>query len=631
MKKNQCLFWICAGCIFGSKLLAQQTPRPGLEVNGSNTLCSGTPVTFTFVVPIPDGCAIESGTPYELYKDGSLMSSAPNAQINLNAPIEGNYYGKVRFQNAPNRTCAFPQTNESNTITIHKTPVAPSATPVSASVPINNNIVVIAGTNTAGTAGTFHWSLGPNALFQGTQFTTLPAVKGTQTYSLRENRDNCYSPETSISITGEALTAPVIKPLIPQACTGGNVVLTADNVRANAVIKWYDSPTATTPVAIGNRFTTPNLTLTTDFWVTTALDRAESEKALIHVQVDPIAIPAMTLSTPMVCNGQKIKLSAQTKRGFIHWYDAAVHGNLLAISNVYETPALSATANYWAEAVENTCKSERVQTIVTVNPNPALPEISTNAPVCEGETLQIAVTHPTNVQYNWTGTNRFASNNAWIEIPAANEALHQGIYSVYVKDPIFNCVSAIRSINIDILPAPKLNVMGTVMVKDGEKYQLQASGGSQYSWQPETHLSQANLPNPTFQTELTTKNQQAFDYVLTAIGKDNKCSAKATVRIVVLPKTKLVINNVLTPNGDGDNDEWEIDYIYNIHDYTIDIFDDFGNLVYTQTNDYEKNKWNGHFRQTGQLMPTGTYWYRIQFNNGTERPMTGAITLLSNP
>jgi gliding motility-associated-like protein len=267
---------------------------------------------------------------------------------------------------------------------------------------------------------------------------------------------------------------------------------------------------------------------------------------------------------------------------------------------------------------------------VTVNQNPVLPEVSSNAPVCEGDTLRMIVTNHANVQFFWTGTNRFSNNTALIEIPSVNEALHQGSYSVYVKEPIFNCISATRTINMDVLPAPKLNVMATVTANDGEKYPLQASGGSQYSWQPTTHLSQANTSNPIFQTELVDPNRNHFDYVVTAIGKDNKCSAKANVRVIVSPKTKLVINNVITPNGDGDNDEWEIDYIYNIHDYTIDIFDDFGNLIYTQTNDYEKNKWKGHYQQTGKLMPAGTYWYRIRFNNGNDKTITGAITLLSN-
>jgi hypothetical protein len=144
MKKNKYLFWYYAGAIlWSSELLAQQAPRPALAVNGNNTLCSGTPVTFTIVAPIPDGCAIASGTPYGLYKDGSPVDSYSSTQINLNAPIEGNYYAKVQYQNAPSRTCAFTQTNESNTIAIHKTPSAPSVNPTSALVPIHNSIVKV--------------------------------------------------------------------------------------------------------------------------------------------------------------------------------------------------------------------------------------------------------------------------------------------------------------------------------------------------------------------------------------------------------------------------------------------------------------------------------------------------------
>ena len=75
----------------------------------------------------------------------------------------------------------------------------------------------------------------------------------------------------------------------------------------------------------------------------------------------------------------------------------------------------------------------------------------------------------------------------------------------------------------------------------------------------------------------------------------------------------IVINEVLTPNGDGDNDTWIVTGITHF-DNKVEIYNRWGNLVYKVTN--YRNDWDGKANvslvvKQGQTLPAGTYYYII--------------------
>lgn len=72
------------------------------------------------------------------------------------------------------------------------------------------------------------------------------------------------------------------------------------------------------------------------------------------------------------------------------------------------------------------------------------------------------------------------------------------------------------------------------------------------------------------------------------------------------------IMNLITPNGDGYNDTWQISDLNNISPAQVTIYSRAGRQVYS-TNDYN-NDWNGTFN--GNPLPEGTYYYIIQGANG---------------
>jgi gliding motility-associated-like protein len=95
---------------------------------------------------------------------------------------------------------------------------------------------------------------------------------------------------------------------------------------------------------------------------------------------------------------------------------------------------------------------------------------------------------------------------------------------------------------------------------------------------------------------------------------------------VVNSNRDIFIPNVITPNGDGENDEFKI-IISGEEQYNIVIFDRQNRILF-QTND-KNNNWDGTDRQ-GNSMPSGTYYYKFEykFPNDTIQNRHGIIELI---
>lgn len=77
--------------------------------------------------------------------------------------------------------------------------------------------------------------------------------------------------------------------------------------------------------------------------------------------------------------------------------------------------------------------------------------------------------------------------------------------------------------------------------------------------------------------------------------------------------------NGITPNGDGLNDVWVIDYIELKQPNNVSIYDRWGYLVFSGDNyDNSGVVWNGT-NQQGQKLPDGTYFFVITIGEASTR------------
>ena len=84
------------------------------------------------------------------------------------------------------------------------------------------------------------------------------------------------------------------------------------------------------------------------------------------------------------------------------------------------------------------------------------------------------------------------------------------------------------------------------------------------------------------------------------------------------------IPNVITPNGDGNNDYFTTNYAQLYNDVHLIVFNRWGRKVY-ETFSYQ-NDWNG-VNNSGKGLADGTYYYVLTYNSGTEN-VTGIVNIL---
>lgn len=93
--------------------------------------------------------------------------------------------------------------------------------------------------------------------------------------------------------------------------------------------------------------------------------------------------------------------------------------------------------------------------------------------------------------------------------------------------------------------------------------------------------------------------------------KDNSATCKFKV-IVTYEDIIFDIAEVVTPDGDGINDEWTLKNIEKFSNNKVVIIDRWGSMIYSASGyDNERVVWKG-INNSGAVVPTGTYFYTIE-------------------
>ena len=86
-------------------------------------------------------------------------------------------------------------------------------------------------------------------------------------------------------------------------------------------------------------------------------------------------------------------------------------------------------------------------------------------------------------------------------------------------------------------------------------------------------------------------------------------------------------NNILTSNGDGENDTWEIEFLDQYPDNEVSIYDRLGRRVFYAKN--YKGSWDG--KMDGNILPEDTYYYIIKITKNSQTGLKkGFLTILKD-
>ena len=175
---------------------------------------------------------------------------------------------------------------------------------------------------------------------------------------------------------------------------------------------------------------------------------------------------------------------------------------------------------------------------------------------------------------------------------------------------------SIVTINLTVSPLPIISLPKDTSVTSDDTAGIQLDAGfhEEYLW------------TPSGETTRTITIKDRGKYYLQV--KDNHgCIAKDSINVGFRYICYRIVNQIITPNGDGMND------IYKIHNpdlicLTLIIYNRYGKLIH-QTSDPEGN-WDG--KQNGKMCPDGAYYYVIEYEKPEGNPifLKGAINLITS-
>jgi large repetitive protein len=267
--------------------------------------------------------------------------------------------------------------------------------------------------------------------------------------------------------------------------------------------------------------------------------------------------------------------------------------------------------------------SPALRTNVVVNARLRFVEASNNSPICTGDTLRLFASIVLGATYSWTGPESFTSTENEPFIPNA-QTDNTGMYNVTITDA--NGCTAVAGANTvaAVYPSPSVNAGADITITEGQNAQLNASGGVNYQWT----AAAGTVLNNAFTNNPLVLNPPIGIYTFTVRSYNGaECAATDAVKVTVRPRENLgiddAIQNILTPNGDGENDVWKVAYLQNFKEnLTVIILDRDGAELVHRTTYFE---WDGR-NDNGVKLPDGTYYYIIKT---PQKDYKGGITLLN--
>jgi gliding motility-associated-like protein len=188
----------------------------------------------------------------------------------------------------------------------------------------------------------------------------------------------------------------------------------------------------------------------------------------------------------------------------------------------------------------------------------------------------------------------------------------------YITTNGSNCVVANTSFKLTVHEYPVANAGPDKKVLEGGSVELEATGNAtdlSYAWTPPEYLTNDKILRPRAVSPIAD-----MTYRLTVTGPGGcQTNDQVFVKLLRIPP----IPNTFSPNGDGINDQWRIDFLNDYPDCRVQVFTRAGKLVFSSKG--YNIKWDGTLK--GKPLPFDTYYYIIEIGSGRD-PVTGYVTIM---
>ncbi|PKP04304.1 MAG: hypothetical protein CVU11_05365 [Bacteroidetes bacterium HGW-Bacteroidetes-6] len=436
-------------------------------------------------------------------------------------------------------------------------------------------------TLTSSGGSTYAWSTG------GTGTTTIVNPTASTAYTVTGTSVAGCTATASVNVT--VLAGPVVVAIGDTICIGASANLLATGATNYA---WDNSMTGSS-ISVSPTSTTTYTVSGTDGSGCTGL-------ATATVLVNPL--PTVSVNQPSICIGTTASLTASGASSYV-WSTSDF------TASIQVTPL--ATTSYDVTGTDaNGCVNSALA-VVTVNPLPSIFFISTSD-YCESGNGTATASGSIGLapySYLWNTS----------ETTPTISGLSVGQYTVTITDA--NGCTADSSVTIVPEEGFTLTALSTdencnQMDGTAEIVPANASYPLVYSWSHNPALNSANAIG-----------LGAGVYTVTAT--DGQCTRTVDVEVgfFSVPDTGFIVPNIVTPNGDGFNDQLCFGTLLS-GQFNIIVYNRWGKMLYESDNFNEC--WDLYFE--GKPLDDGTYFYVARFRSVCSeetKEVNGIITVIA--
>ncbi len=416
---------------------------------------------------------------------------------------------------------------------------------------------------------------------------------GTYVVSVQETMvNNCVGPLVTLAVTVES--PPTLAITAGDICAGKDLVFTATNI-PNAIYSWQDGgmPVAGQSGYIYTMINPPAGPRTVSVTATT-LANCVSNTPVATATVKPLPMVNLTARTGLVCLGGNLVYEAS---GNYSTYEWLMNSQLLPETGSVLTYPTHVPGNMTVsvKGFQNGCESLPQTMTGTIQDTPPMPQTNGIA-VCaeEGTTLDVSsLVSSAGLTHLWYS---HASTPSRISPPLlSTSAPASKTYYVSAMSSA-GCESDRAPVYVDVLDNP---VIINKAKKDDKTIEIVVDKGT-----PPYIYRIQNSPSLPFHGTAVISELISGKNVFEV--EDSKgCKTKDSLTIQF---NDLIPETYFTPNGDGDNDTWDIVNIDKYPRTEIYVHDRYGKELYKGTGATFKG-WDGMYR--GQPVVGTDYWYVI--------------------
>lgn len=267
---------------------------------------------------------------------------------------------------------------------------------------------------------------------------------------------------------------------------------------------------------------------------------------------EPAVLTAASNNSNASCNGGNDGVITVNAAGGNAGYTYSIDGVTFQPSNVFNV----APGNYTVTVKDNLgCSTTFNTTVGLTNDLTFTPQ--TDVTICEGTSTQLQLVS-NGLQYAWTPATGLSS--ATIFNPVASPT----VTTQYTVTVTFGRCTATDDVIVNVNAAPIPNAGPDGFICYGQSYQLQGSGGTQYTWTPSTYLSSTTVANPVSTPSKT------ITYTLSQVKDAIGCTSLVTDDVIVdvTPPIKVKTFPFDTVAYAGDQFQLNATSIANIYTWT---------------------------------------------------------------